>query len=639
MSLLRPLALLFALAFAPLTAFAQPPAGPVPLADLLRRPAFRDVSLSPDGRHLAAIVPVNGRYNLGVIDLETRTVKRITQLESSDVAQFQWLSKDWILFATGDLAEASGNIVIRSRVIARLDGTAQRRIEIPGFAVLSTETDKPDEIVILANLRNRDFADVYRFNLATGRPTLASFDSPGYVTRWVVDRAQVPRLATSRIDGRNTLWYRPDDKSPWEKFGDGSTDADGLIPVAFDYDDKTLYVSSNVNRDKRAVFKWDFAKKALGELVAQSPDADVANLVFSRAARKAMGFRANGDRPAVTWFDERLARLQAKVDATLEGRVNVLTWAADNADRMLVFSYSDRDPGTYYLFDPVKPSIERIVDVAGWIKPERMAERKPVRYRARDGLEIPAYLTLPPGVPAKGLPVVVNVHGGPNVRGKSWGFDIEDQILASRGFAVLSPNFRGTTGLGKRLYRSGFRQWGLAMQDDLVDGLKWLADQGIADPARACLWGGSYGGYATLYGVARDPDLWRCGVAYVAVSDIGLLFDTPYSDTARSAYRFLDFEAKVRIGDPDRDRAQFDRTSAVKNAARIRAPLFLAYGSDDQRVPLVHGDRMRSALDEHGKRYQWVVYPGEGHGFNRDEHRADFYTRALDFLLKETAPK
>jgi dipeptidyl aminopeptidase/acylaminoacyl peptidase len=177
------------------------------------------------------------------------------------------------------------------------------------------------------------------------------------------------------------------------------------------------------------------------------------------------------------------------------------------------------------------------------------------------------------------------------------------------------------------------------MQDDLVDGLRYLVEQGIADPKRACLWGGSYGGYATLYGVARDPDLWRCGVAYVAVSDIGLLFDTPYSDTARSAYRFLDFEAKVRIGDPERDRAQFDRTSAVKNAASIKAPLFLAYGSDDQRVPLVHGDRMRSALDAHGKRYEWVVYPGEGHGFNKDENRKDFYTRALDFLIQETQPR
>ena len=215
MPFLRRLALLLSLACVAAASHAQAPPAPVPLEDLLRRPAFHDVSLSPDGRHLAAIVPVNGRYNLGVIDLDTRTVKRITNLESSDVAQFQWLSKDWILFATGDLAEASGNIVIRTRVLARLDGTAQRRIEIPGFTVLSTETEKPDEILVLANLRNRDFADVYRFNLATGRPTLASFDSPGYVTRWVVDRAQVPRLATSRIDGKNTLWYRADEKSPW----------------------------------------------------------------------------------------------------------------------------------------------------------------------------------------------------------------------------------------------------------------------------------------------------------------------------------------------------------------------------------------------------------------------------------------
>lgn len=626
--------LLASLCLAP-AALAQSKASQIPLETFLRRFEFRELALSPNGRYLAAISPTKGRYNLAIIDLEKRSLNRITGFDNTDVVGFQWLTDERITFGIGDTLEAAGQARFRGRYLVDVDGTRPNRVDekIPGFRVVATETGVKDEVIIAARLRMRDFEDLYRYNVRTGERKMLTFDSPGNVTGWIVDRGFVPRVAYGRESGRTVIWYREGEGAKWTPFWEGDADESHPRPVAFGWDG-TMYVSSDDGRETRAVYKWDFAKKALGELVAAHDQADVG-LIFDVVNRKLLGFAAQADEPFVKWLDADMARLQSLVDQSLPGRRNTLIRAARNPTRMAVFSRTDRDPGEYLLFDPVKLTMEKAAPVAEWIKPDLMSERKAVRYKARDGLEIPAYLTIPKESSGKNLPLVLQVHGGPNVRGETWGFDPVDQMLAAQGYVVLSPNFRGSTGIGKTLYRKGFKQWGLAMQDDLVDGVEWLVRQGIVDPKRVCIYGGSYGGYATLYGVARDPDLYRCGVATVAVSDIGLLFDVTWSDTAQDrTFRFLDFEAKYRIGDPDKDKEQFRKTSAVEQAANIKAPLLLAYGGADVRVPLIHGDRMRSALDTHGKAYEWVVYPDEGHGFNQDDNRRDFYTRMLAFLRK-----
>jgi dipeptidyl aminopeptidase/acylaminoacyl peptidase len=204
--------------------------------------------------------------------------------------------------------------------------------------------------------------------------------------------------------------------------------------------------------------------------------------------------------------------------------------------------------------------------------------------------------------------------------------------LAKLGYAVLEPEFRGSVGWGWKHYSASFKQWGRAMQDDLDDGMDWLVSQGIADPKRACIMGGSYGGYAVLMGLARDPDRWRCGVAYVAVTDINLMYDVTWSDNSDSI--FMRYTAKDMIGDPAADAAQLTATSPVAQAAKIRAPIFMAYGASDRRVPLVHGEKMKDALAAHNVPVEWVVYPEEGHGFLLEEHRFDFYRRVAAFLAK-----
>ncbi|HET7366288.1 MAG TPA: prolyl oligopeptidase family serine peptidase, partial [Burkholderiales bacterium] len=289
-------------------------------------------------------------------------------------------------------------------------------------------------------------------------------------------------------------------------------------------------------------------------------------------------------------------------------------------------------PPKYYLFDAAKRTLVPLSSSRPWIDPKQMSERKLVTYKARDGLDIPAFLTIPKGTAGRNLPLVVEIHGGPWIGKQEFGFDLQAQFFASRGYAVLQPDFRGTLGYGKRHFQASFGQWGLAMQDDITDGVDWLVAKGIADKNRVCLVGGSYGGYATLWGLMKTPDAYRCGVAYAAPTDIAYMFSFNRWDWVGSVW--MDYGAKTLIGDPDRDADKFRSVSPVAQAERLKAPVLLAYGGADQRVPIKHGNALRAALDRYGKKYEWVVYSDEGHGFNDDKNRLDFWRR-VDVFLKQ----
>ena len=263
-----------------------------------------------------------------------------------------------------------------------------------------------------------------------------------------------------------------------------------------------------------------------------------------------------------------------------------------------------------------------------------MATRDFVRFQARDGLEIPLHVTRPAG---KGpWPTVVLVHGGPNVRGGDWAWDADSQFLASRGYLVLEPEFRGSTGYGSKLFRAGWKQWGLKSQDDINDALAWAVARGEADAGRACIAGASYGGYATLMGLIRDDALWRCGVAWMAVTDIGLMYDLNYSDLPDT---WRQYGMPNLIGDRVKDAAQLVATSPLQQAGRLKRPLLLAMGGEDRRVPITHGDRFRAALPADYTGLTWLVYPDEGHGFGKPDNAIDFWTKVEAFLARELAPR
>jgi dipeptidyl aminopeptidase/acylaminoacyl peptidase len=297
-----------------------------------------------------------------------------------------------------------------------------------------------------------------------------------------------------------------------------------------------------------------------------------------------------------------------------------------------VAAYSDRTQGKRYLFDLASGKLTFLAEVTPWLKEADLAEMKPVSYPALDGLTINGYLTLPRGKAPEKLPVVVNPHGGPWAR-DSWGFNSEAQFLANRGYAVFQPNFRGSTGYGRSFWEAGFKQWGRSMQDDVTDGVQWLIKQGIADPKRIAIYGGSYGGYATLAGVAFTPDLYAAAVDYVGVSNLFTFMQTipPYWKP------YLEMMHQM-VGDPVADKDLLTETSPAFHVDRIRTPLFIAQGANDPRVNKAESDQVVEALKKRGVAVEYMVKDNEGHGFQNEENRLEFYGAMEAFLARHLTP-
>jgi dipeptidyl aminopeptidase/acylaminoacyl peptidase len=321
--------------------------------------------------------------------------------------------------------------------------------------------------------------------------------------------------------------------------------------------------------------------------------------------------------------------VQAAIDRALPDTVNALSWS-EGRERFLITAGSDVLPGSFFMYDAKAGKLEWLADRRPWIDPMKMSSMTAVRYKARDGLEIPAYLTVPKSSSGKNLPMVVMIHGGPWVAGDAWYWHPEVQFLASRGYAVLQPNYRGTTRYGWKHFSSSFKQWGLTMQDDITDGVRWAIEQGVADPNRVCIYGGSYGGYATMMGLAKTPELYKCGINYVGVTDLDLFVNAMWSDFAYS--EFLSYGMKDMFGDWSRDREQLLSTSPVELASRIKAPVLMAYGASDTRVVPEHGTRMRAALERLGHKPEWMMVEGEGHGFRDMKNQVMFYGAMEKFL-------
>ncbi|MEO6927655.1 MAG: prolyl oligopeptidase family serine peptidase [Casimicrobiaceae bacterium] len=608
-------------------------------------PEFREVRISPSGKYLAALAPsAGGRIGLAVMSLDKREPKMIAVVDGYDIGRFSWVNDERLVYSVFDaqsgLGEQNGGglfAVDREGQNTRmLEPTAKMQADAGamvgrGMQVLRTLRDGSDDILVLTNDIDTKHPDVFRVNAATGRKTLESLGKPGDAISWIPD-------ANGRLRGvvtdENTLvtrsWWKPPGSDKWTLIGTFGLRDSRIVPVAFD-GDGSMIVASNVGRDTFALYRFDAATNAVGEELAAYPRADFEDgLVYDYAKKKIVGMRYDAERAGAVWFDDDWARVQAAVDKALPDTANQL--ARGDASHFLVTSFSDRDPGRWYLLDTASGKLELLGEARKAIDPAKMPARKAVRYPARDGLEIPGFLTLPRGRAAHGLPLIVLVHGGPNVRGTHWAWNPEAAYLAALGYAVLEPDYRGSMGWGTRLFQAGWKQWGRSMQDDLNDGMDWLAQQGTIDPKRACIMGASYGGYAVMEGLARDPLRWRCGINYVGVTDISLMFSVTWSDFAGSDY--LKYAFKELVGDPDKDAAMLKAVSPLEHAANIKAPVLMAYGGSDRRVPIIHGERMRDAIEKNGTPLEWVVYQDEAHGFLLEKNRYDFYSRVAAFLGK-----
>jgi dipeptidyl aminopeptidase/acylaminoacyl peptidase len=476
--------------------------------------------------------------------------------------------------------------------------------------------------------------ELMQLDTRTGRVT--TVQRPANVNQWLLDAKGEPRIAMTHDKDKGALYYRDDATQKWRKlfeYNEFLDNKDTVAPVGF-APDGTLYVTAHAGKDKLALYRFDLATgKRAAEPLVELADYDFrGSLVMTE--NKLLGVRILTDARSTVWLDAGMKAVQQRIDALLPRTANLVS-VAPRAETpwVLVESYSDVQPLFWNLFNTETGKLDRVGNSRDDIDPARMATQDAVRYKARDGLVIPAWLTLPKGK-RKNLPLVVLVHGGPYVRGGEWGWHPDAQFLASRGYAVLEPEYRGSTGFGSKHYQAGWKQWGLKMQDDIADGAKWAIAQGVADPQRICIAGASYGGYATLMGLINDPGLYKCGIDWVGVTDIGLLANGHWSARSDMTVDYVKYGMPTLVGDLVKDAEQLKKTSPLAQAARITQPLLLAYGGADERVPIYHGRKFYDAVKATNKNVEMVVYEEEGHGWYLPKNRIDFWTRVEKFLDK-----
>jgi dipeptidyl aminopeptidase/acylaminoacyl peptidase len=642
-------------------------AAPPPAEAFYRDADTQAVQLSPSGRWLAMTGALGTKHpSLLVFDvLAGGQPQRVAQFKDGDVTQVRWVNDTRLVFGVQGRESGSdrprgalglyavnadgsqrvqlvrnfGSRVVNDAARPGLLSWNHRLLHVP---IPRDGKDNNEVLIGRITLNEQRTVTPLWLDTLTGRTRPAVSQPPADVVHWVADPFGEPRAAVAVQGTRQTAYWRQPGSDDWLALQESLVDEAPFNVNAVDADG-TLYVTQRRGAAGQAVLtRYDFEQRAPAEqALVVTPGFDFRGGLRLGDDGRLRGVRVLAEGESTAWLTERMQAIQADVDGTLPGRINDITCRRCGQPDMvlLVHSYSDREPGEWWVHrsSPAGGKAWQHVGRArAELKPEDMATLSLQRIRARDGLELPVWITRPAN--AKGpLPAVVLVHGGPWLRGNLWRWNADAQFLASRGYIVIEPEFRGSTGYGEAHHQAGFKQWGQAMQNDVADALKWAQQQGLASD-KACIVGNSYGGYSALMGLANDPALYRCGVAGLAVTDLELLVRGSWwvSDDASDLTR--SYVIPKMIGDPQKDAAMIAAHSPVNLADKIKAPVMLVFGEEDQRVPLAHGERMRRALRDAGNDPVWVTYAQEGHGFGLWQNRVDYAQRMEAFLARHLRP-
>jgi dipeptidyl aminopeptidase/acylaminoacyl peptidase len=614
---------------------AQPTPDLIPIEDLAALPAISGPMLSPDGNRILAYVNLAGEERLAIFDLAAPAGTRPRLIESeNEVTWYRWAGNGRVLVGVTREANVVGQQLPFSRVVA-LDLASNRAAVIDsraGFGLLGDDVIyvDPDGTHMLLAAQPDLFTEpnVYRVDLSTRRLEIVERNRSG-VWNWFADESGIVRAGVDYGERRIRFFYRARPDEPLRRIETRRyTQDDSVIEmIRFVADTDRGVVVTNSETGRFALYEYDFATDTRGAALFEHPEVDITAPIIGPGDR-VDGVSYEDDRPRVRWFNEEFARLQRLLDRSLPDKTNVILNRSRDGNRILVWSGGAADPGGYYVYDRAARRLD------GFAQPfEQLAERtlapvRHVRYANREGLSIPAYLTLPPGREERGLPLVVMPHGGPFAR-DSWAFNAQVQFLANRGYAVLQPNFRGSTGYGREFVERGFGQLGAGMIDDIEAGVDWLAGQGIVDPARVCIMGGSYGGYAALWSAVRSASRYRCAISFAGVSDLRALLRHDARFVLPRRY-MREWRRRVQ-GEESLD---LDAISPLRQAARVAVPVLIAHGELDRRVPVSQSRDLARALNRRGAAVEAVFYREAGHGFSRAEDQADFLRRVEAFLAR-----
>jgi dipeptidyl aminopeptidase/acylaminoacyl peptidase len=624
----------------------------IPVEDFARPALVSQAKLSPDGQYAAFLREYEGRTMLFLTDLKQRTLSRVEPadvkgtLVSKEIREFHWVSERRLVFTTviWDHFITGVSAVDRDgrqwKTISGADANTPNEDRLFAKTIIHVFDDQDQSILMLdqheASGEQILYPTVVKVSTLTGHyATVAK--NPGNVVNWGADQAGCVRVGITREGLKFGTIYREREDAPWRSFPPLDAGRGRIRPLGFGGSNQTLYVAALSPRKRWAVYPYDPTNGTLGDPIIDDPEYDInvplVDSVLTKRTTGVAGVYYVAEKPQVRWFDPGDAARQRAIDRAFPTTFNLITNRSRDDNRLLLLAYSDRDPGTYFLFDRVDNSMTLVGTRMGWIKPDRMAPMEPIQYPARDGLLIHGYVTYPLGAPRQNLPLVVMPHGGPSVR-DVWGFDPLVQMLASRGYAVLQMNYRGSTGYGEEFHDKGRREVGRAIQDDIEDGTRWAIARDLADPKRIAIVGASYGGYATLFALGHNPDLYRCGVSISGVTD----WVKFYENLADPEYKFARQYWTEQIGDPNTDESFLRSISPVNFADKITAPVLIIQGKEDQIVPPNQARAMLAALERAGRSPQSLFLDDEGHGIRSSAARIEEFKRIEAFLAKNLAP-
>ncbi len=602
-------------------------------------PEIAGAQISPDGKFISFIKPLKDVRNVWVKGVAEpfSAARPLTNEKKRPISSYFW-SRDgkYILFIKDNDGDENFNVYAVSPT-----ASVAKDAEVPASANLTNvkgirafiygvPESEPDYIYVGINERDKAWHDLYKVQVSTGSKTLLR-ENKDRLTGWVFDNKDKLRLATRSTDAGETEVLRVDGDKFTKIYSCGVFETCG--PIRFNKDDKRIYMVSDKgdarNFQQLVLLDPETQKE---EFVEEDPlkRVDFGGAVFSEVSKDIVATSYEDDRERIYWKDKGFEADYKWLQGQLPNKEIGFGSSTRDENFFIVSAYSDTEPGETYLFDRKAKKLTLQYKVREKLPREALSPMKPIHYKSSDGLDIPAYLTLPKGLPAKNLPLVVVPHGGPWGR-DSWGYSSFAQFLANRGYAVLQPNFRASTGYGKKFLDAGNNQWGDKMQDDLTWGVKHLVAEGIADPKRVGIMGGSYGGYATLAGVTFTPDMYAAAVAIVAPSNLNTLLGSipPYWEQIRTLFH-------KRMGDPNtaEGKAQLERQSPLNHVSKIKTPLMIVQGANDPRVKKPEADQIVIALRERNYPVQYLLADDEGHGFQRPVNNMALFAEAEKFLAK-----
>ncbi|WP_329749539.1 alpha/beta hydrolase family protein [Stenotrophomonas maltophilia] len=623
-------------------------AAAIDLGAYVRADKFGDVMLSPGGDYLAATVPADGFTAVIILRTDDNTpVGNLRPPLNSHVFGLHWVNNDQVMFGlaqkfgTRDAPWATGELLTLDARTGRpellvgyrdLGLRVRPKYRTSAAAFLSDALPGDDAHVVIAVGGSRLDANGYaaQLEMASGKQRLlARAPMPG--ASYVVDaRGDVRFVQGAGIDNVHRLYHR--NGGDWALVNDEKRSGRSEAALGFSADGQLAYLLSEQPSGPDAIVSWNPATQER-KVVLRDEVVDPARLIRSPGSTVPVGALFLGNTPHTRFFDESSdeARLYRSLEAAFPGRAVFITSSTRDGRRLLVETGSGSNPGEFYLYDRDRNQARFLMARSEWIDPETTASVRPVLLKARDGLELHGFLTVPHGSTGRDLPMVVVPHGGPIGIFDNGGFDHENQLLAAAGYAVLQINFRGSGNYGRAHSRAALKQWGRAMQDDVTDATRWAISEGIADARRICIYGASYGAYSAMMGAAREPGLYQCAAGYVGVYDLRLMFTGGDIQDRDSGMSYL----REWLGDP----ATLGAVSPVNLAERIRVPVFLAAGGQDKRAPIQHTERMEAALKRAGTPVESLYYKTEGHGFYTQAHRSEYYGKLLAFLSRSLGGK